>query len=178
MKTRKTRKLVLASLLAAVGVAILAMGSFLRGTVLMASFLILFCLLEMGYRYAFSLYAVIAVLSLILLPHLKGTWMFLIFQGHFPIVKFGFEKLFGKVFSWIPKFLLFNAVFAILVFFLGGFFGISLRMENPAGWSPRIIYMIYFIVWDCVCVVFDVLCGKLAKIYVSKYKPRFSKHLK
>ena len=177
---RKTKKLTLASLCAALGVVFLAVGAFLEvldmSAALLASFLVLFCLLEMGYRYALSVFAVTAVLSLILMPQTTAPWMFLLLFGYLPVSKFGFEKLCGRVLSWIPKLILFNALYAAVIFLLGALLGFT--TENPFGIPPYAVYIAFFAVGDFMYVICDILYGRLARIYMFKYRERFSKYLK
>ena len=177
---RKTKKLALASLCAALGVVFLSVGALLEvldmSTALLASFLVLFCLMEMGYRYAFAVFTVTATLSLILMPQMSAPWMFLLLFGYMPISKFGFEKLCGKVLSWIPKLILFNALYAAVIFLLGALLGFT--TENPFGIPPYAIYIAFFAVGDLVYVICDILYGRLARLYMFKYRERFAKHLK
>ena len=177
---RKTKKLTLASLCAALGVVFLAVGALLdvldMSAALLASVLVLFCLLEMGYRYALAVFAVIGVLSLILLPQTSAPWMFLLLFGYLPISKFGFEKLCGRLLSWIPKLILFNALYAAVIFLLGALLGFT--AENPFGIPPYAVYIAFFAAGNFICVLCDILYDRLARLYVFKYRERFLKYLK
>ena len=177
---RKTKKLTLASLCAALGVVFLAVGALLdvldMSAALLASVLVLFCLLEMGYRYALAVFAVIGVLSLIILPQTSAPWMFLLLFGYLPISKFGFEKLCGRILSWIPKLILFNALYAAVIFLLGALLGFT--AENPFGIPPYAVYIAFFAAGNFICVLCDILYGRLARLYVFKYRERFLKYLK
>ena len=177
---RKTKKLALSSLCAALAVVFLSVGSFLEvldmTAALLASLLILFCLLEMGYRYAIAVFAVTALLSVMLMPQTTAPWMFALLFGYMPMSKFGFEKLCGKVFSWIPKLILFNAVWAVMIFLFGTLLGFT--PENPFGIPPYVIYIAFFAVGDLMYAVCDVLYGRLARVYMIKFRERFSRYLK
>ena len=177
---RKTKKLALASLCAALGTVLLSAGAlleFLDMTVaLAASFLVLFCLLEMGYRYAFSVFAVTALLSLMLMPQNTAVWMFALIFGYMPISKFGFEKLCGRIFSWLPKLLLFNAVYAAVILLLGELLGFT--AENAFGIPPHIVYALFFAVGNLTYLLCDILYGRLARLYLFQCRDRFSRFLK
>ena len=177
---RKTKKLALASLCAALGAVFLSVGALLNvmdmTAALLASFLVLFCLLEMGYRFALAVFAVTALLSIILMPQNTAPWMFLLLFGHMPISKFGFEKLCGRVFSWIPKLLLFNAVFAAMIFLLGELLGFT--AENAFGIPPYAVYIAFFAIGNLTYLLCDILYGRLARLYMFKFRERFARYLK
>ncbi len=177
---RKTKKLALASLCAALSVVFLSVGALLEvldmSAALLASFLVLFCFLEMGYRCAAAVFAVTSLLAIILMPQNTAPWMFALLFGYLPISKFGFEKLFGKVFSWIPKLILFNALYAAVIFLLGGLFGFT--VENAFGIPPYAVFIAFFAVGNLVHLLCDILYGRLAKIYLLKFRERFARYLK
>ena len=105
---RNTKKIALASLCAALGTIFLSLGFLINvmdmSAALLASALVLFSLLEMGYGYAFLVFSVISALSLMLMPQASAAWMFLLLFGYMPISKFGFERICKKHawMAWIP----------------------------------------------------------------------------
>ena len=176
---RKTKRLALASLCAALGAVFLSFGVWLEvldmSAALLASFLVLFCLLEMGFRWALAVYAVISVLSLILMPSASSVWSFLLLFGYMPISKFGFERLCRKI-AWIPKLFLFNALYAVTVFLLGELLGFT--ADNSFGIPPLAIYIAFFAVGNLLYIVCDILYGRLARVYMVRFRHRFSRFLK
>lgn len=177
MKT--TKKTVLSSLCASLGVICLYLGVFFNvmdmTAALIASFIVLFCLMEMGYRYAFSVYAMISILSLILLPNASPAWMFILIFGYIPISKFGFERIFKK-FAWFPKLILFNTLYAAVVF--GGGAVLGFTTENQFGIPPYTIYLLFFVFGDLLYVLCDILYVRLAHFYIIKIRHRIRKYLK
>ncbi|MBQ2988295.1 MAG: hypothetical protein IJD59_04245 [Clostridia bacterium] len=177
---RKTKKIALTSLCAALGTVFLSVGVLLNvldmTAALLASFLVLFSLLEMGYAYALALFAVTSLLSLILMPQASAPWMFLLLFGYIPISKFGFEHLLGRIFSWIPKLVIFNGVYAVMIFLLGELLGFT--VENAFGIPPHFIYIAFFAVGNLVYLLCDILYGRLARLYMVKFRERFSRYLK
>jgi len=176
---RTTKKIALASLCAALGVVCLSIGMLLdvmdMTAALLASFLVLFCLMEMGYGYAFLVFCVISALSLILLPSASVSWMFLLLFGYMPIAKFGLERVFRK-FAWLPKLILFNAVYAAMIFLLGGVFGFT--AENSFGIPVQIVYAAFFAVGNLMYLLCDILYGRLVRIYMARFRERIRRHLK
>ena len=176
---KKTKKIVLTSLCASLGVICLYLGVFMNimdmTAALIASFLVLFCFLEMGYKSAFAVYAMISFLSLILLPNASPAWMFLLIFGYMPISKFGFERIFKKL-AWIPKFCLFNVLYAITIFCGSALLGFT--TENQFGIPPYGIYIIFFILGNIICLLSDILYARLVRFYMVKIRDRFRKYLK
>ena len=176
---RSTKKIALASLCAALGVVCLSIGAFLNvldmSAALLASFFVMFCLMEMGYGYAFSVFAVISVLALILLPNASPAWMFILLFGYMPITKFGFEHLFKRG-AWIPKLLLFNGFYAVVIFLFGELLGFT--AENSFGISPQIIYVAFFAIGNFMYILCDILYGRLARLYLRKLRDRIRRYLK
>ena len=179
---RKTKKLALASLCAALGTVFVSFGALLNvfdmSAALLASLVVLFCLMEMGFRWSIGVYAVISILSLILMPGASAAWTFLLLFGYMPISKFGFERFCKKAVwvAWIPKLALFNTLYAVMVFLLGELLGFT--AENAFGIPPVAVYIAFFVLGNLLYIVCDIFYGRLARIYIVKFRHRFSKYLK
>ena len=176
---KNTKKTVLASLCASLGVICLYLGVFFNimdmTAAMIASFLVLFCLMEMGYAYAFAVYFIISILSLILLPNTSPAWMFILLFGYIPISKFGFERIFKKI-AWIPKLLLFNALYAAVIFLGGAFLGFT--TENQFGIPPYVVYIVFFLSGNFLYLLCDILYERLVRLYIVKIRDRIRKYLK
>ena len=126
-------------------------------------YLILFCLIELGYAAAFSVYAVISVISLLILPNKWVAFYFVFFFGPMPITKKIFEKT-GRV--------IFNAELVAFYFIVSalGFFD-----ENEIS---KLFAIAALILLNVVFLLSDILYGKLYRIYMVKYRHRIKKFLK
>ncbi|MBQ3490677.1 MAG: hypothetical protein IJA86_08815 [Clostridia bacterium] len=176
---KNTKKAVLSSLCASLGVVCLYLGVLINvmdmTAALLASFLVLFCLMEMGYGYAFAVYAMISVLSLILLPNASPAWMFILLFGYIPISKFGFERIF-KTFAWLPKLFLFNAFYAAMIFLGGSLLGFT--TENQFGIPPYAVYTAFFVFGNLLYLLCDILYARLVRFYIVKIRDKIRKYLK
>lgn len=176
---RNIKKIVLSSLCASLGVVCLYLGVFLNvmdmSAAILASFIVLFCFLEMGYGYAFAVYAMISILSLILLPNASPAWMFILLFGYMPISKFGFERIFKKI-AWIPKIFLFNVFYGITVFGGGAMLGFT--SENQFGIPPYVVYLAFFALGNVLYILSDVLYTRLVRLYMIKFRARIHKYFK
>jgi hypothetical protein len=176
---KNTKKIAIASLCGSLGVIFLYLGVILSvldmTAALLASMLVLFCVMELGYGYAFGVYTVISILSLLLLPNPSPAWMFVAVFGYIPITKFGLEKWLKKL-AWIPKIMIFNLAFAAVVFLGGELLGFT--TENQFGISPAGIYIAFFVLGNFLYLMCDILYGKLVSLYMIRFRDRIKKYLK
>ena len=176
---KKTKILSLAALCASLGVIFLYLGSMLdildMSAAILASFLVLLCVLELGYGYAGMVYLVNSVLSLLLLPNKSPAILFVGLFGYVPISKFFFEKKMKK-WAWLPKVLVFNLLFGAIVYFGAELMGFS--TENIWGIPAFVFYIVYFIFANIVYVLCDILFTRLSRIYFYRYRDKIRKYLK
>ena len=170
---RKTKKLALCSILSAIGVAFIVLGTFLEFIDVSVAFLValipLFCLAEMGIGWSLGVYAVISVLSILIVgPESFAAFCFAFFTGLWPVLKFLFEKL-GKVWSWVVKILYINAMFML------AYFVFTSILDLPDLLWQKILYLV---LGNFVFICADILYGRLLKIYFLKFRDRISKYLK
>ena len=125
--SHKTKKTTLAALLAAMGVALIFLGSVIEvldlSVAALASFFCIFAVIELGGAYPWLLYAVTSLLSVILMPYTMGGWFYLLFFGYYPILKEKLERL-KKPIAWCLKLVILNVallISVVLAYFL--FFG-------------------------------------------------------
>lgn len=176
---KKTKKIAISAILAAFGVVILYLGALIEvldlSVALLASFLILFCMVELGSSASVSVFFVTALLSLLLLPNKTPALLYAALFGYMPITKFLFERT-ARWLSWFLKLLLFNA--AVL---LTGYFGwevLGLTTENRIGLDPAVVIAAYLILANLVFVVCDILYTRMTALYLKKYQNTIRKYLK
>lgn len=172
---KKTKKISVCAMLAAVSVVILYLGSVFEIMDLTiscaASLTVLFCTVELGNRYAAAVYAATSILSLIIVPNKWIVIYFIMFFGIMPITKKLFEKT-GKIFSWVLKIAAFNAeIFA--------FYFIAQKLDFFAENESGLPYLIVLLVLaNFVFIMSDILYTLLFVIYDKKYRARIRKILK
>ena len=162
-------------MLASLGVVILYVGSLVElldiSVACIASFIILFCVAELGYASSFAVYAIISVLSFIILPNKWVAAYFTFFFGLMPITKKIYEKT-GKIISWILKLLTFNAE---LVAFYFIFSALDFFEETE---FIGIMLIAALIMLNIVFVLVDILYGRFRAIYDVRFRHRIRKFLK
>lgn len=130
-----------------------------------AGMLTIAVVIEFGCRWALGVFAVAAVLSLILSGDKEAALLFLLLFGYYPILKNVMEKhLSNPVLCWIIKLLLFNAAA------VASFFGATLLLGVPASeftlfgvYLPLVFLLIgnvFFVLYDLSILVFVRFYGQ------------------
>ena len=160
-----TRKLSVSAMLCALGVIILALGSVISALdltmVAITSIFVFFAVLEMGNPYPYLIYAVTAILSLILLPDKFTAFLYFIFGGIYPILKRFMERC-PRLISWIFKLVYFNTVIASMVLGSKYLFGI-----DDEGMTIGL-----FALGNAALIMYDIAISKLLTLYQFRLRKR------
>lgn len=145
---------------------------------MIAGALLTVIVVEVNSSWAFLTYIAVSLLSVFVTFDKEAAIIFILFFGHYPILKWKIEKIPVRIISTLIKFIVFNACivadFQITIHLLG----IGDFMDDFAFFGKYSIYVlwafsnIFFIFYDYVlsgCV--DLYLKNLKpKIYGSKYK--------
>ncbi len=168
-----TKSIAAAAMLSALGVIVMLIGSVISTLdltmVAIASVFVFFAVLEMGSPYQYLIYAVTALLSLLLLPDKFSAFLYLIFGGIYPILKQKLEKL-PKLLRRILKTVYFNAVLFAMIFGAKYLFGID---EDG-------LTIVLFALGNAAFFLYDVAMTKLITYYLLalRRKLRIEKYFK
>ena len=161
---KKTKPLTAAALMAALCVAILAIGSIVESLDLslavIAGLVVMICATEYGDRIGLAVFAVSAVLSM-LLPMRSGPLCFLVLFGWYPIAQKKLHQL-PPVLCRVVKTVIFNAAL-ILVLALSAFL---------TGLETKLIYGILLVLGNLMFVLYDILLDRFLIWYILKIRPR------
>ena len=154
---------------AALGVILLYLGSIVEvmdvSVAVIASLFCVLAVIEYGKGAPWTVFAVTAVLSLLLLPNKSGAVYYTFFFGFYPILKAYFERL-DRVKAWVLKEIVFNvSLAAILVIFK--------KMFMPAVDIPFMMWVIIVVLCEVVFVLYDVALTRLITFYLFKLRHRF-----
>ena len=154
---------------AALGVILLYLGSIVEvmdvSVAVIASLFCVLAVIEYGKGAPWTVFAVTAVLSLLLLPNKSGAVYYTFFFGFYPILKAYFERL-DRVKAWALKELVFNVSLAtILVIFK--------KMFMPTVDIPFMMWVIIVVLCEVVFVLYDVALTRLITFYMFKLRHRF-----
>ena len=108
-----SKKIAFSSILCAISVVILFLGSVIEvidiTTAAFASFVVVTAMIEFGSYYPVLIFFSTSVLSFLLLPNKTVAFMYILFFGYYPILKRYIERL-KPAFSFIAKLILFNII--------------------------------------------------------------------
>lgn len=163
----KTRALATASLLAGICIVILLLGSVV--TVLdlscaaAASLVMILCVIELGGIYPWLVWAVVSVLSLLLIPEKFGPLVFFAFAGYYPMLKRYLERL-PRLGEWILKLVVFNTLLSLIIAVSLHILGLS---EDGLAFSIPV-----YSLCNIVFVVYDIALTRLISLYLFKLRKR------
>ena len=173
MKTEKMRRqticLTLSALLAALGVALLALGSLFEtldlSVAAIASFFCIYAVIEMRGGYPWMIWIVTSGLAFLLLPQ-KSPALFYLFLGHYPMIKALTERL-PRVISWVVKLVWFH-LSGILIFL-----GARFLLAPNAEWNTRIWYWVLLYLGALVAfILFDLALTRIITFYLVRLQKR------
>ena len=172
MRTRRkqsTRKLALSSVLAALGVLFLTLGSFIEvldlSMAALASLLVVLAVIEIQGKYPYLIFAVTAVLSLLLLPNKTPAVLYTLFAGFYPIVKAGLESRTPRVLSWVLKIVIFNACVALAAF-------VAVKLLLPDAGLILAYWYWLPIIGTPIFVLYDIALTQLISTYLQRWRAR------
>lgn len=158
-----TKRLARLSLLTALGVGFLCLASVLPSAQLaviaLAGFTSAVALMMYSAPWAAAVYAVTAVLSLLIVPEKGCAILFDAFFGYYPILKSYFERLHDRRLGWITKLALYTAAF-FLLWFIG--------TELFLGSAELLPWYILWPLGGIAFVIYDICLSFLIRIYIEK----------
>ena len=159
----------MAAVASALGVILLSIGALLQvldlSMAALASLTVVFGVIELRGKYPYLIYAVTAVLSMLLVPVKTAPLVYLLFAGYYPILKALLERYLPRAASLLAKVLIFN-----LALFLAAFLSVKLFMtELPAEWLAR--WWLLFLLTP-VFLLYDLALTRLITAYLFKWRAR------
>ena len=163
---KKTRILALCSLFSAMGVIILYLGALFEvldlSMAVIASLLVIIAVIELGGAYPWLIYAVTAVLSLMLLPNKFAALIYAAFAGFYPILKAYIEKIQGVVCALI-KLALFNLCL-VAMWWISSFFVITLETKYGVPLTALALNFVF--------ILYDFALTRLICAYIFKWRKK------
>lgn len=175
---KKTIKIAFCGVLAALSTTLL----FLTGVIPVATIAlpaIAGCFLiavvaELGISYGFAVYAVVSVLSLLIVPDREAMLMFIVFFGYYPILYGVLSRIRHRVLRWVVKLAVFNS--AMVLETLGAVFLLQIPFEEFGSlgmWSIPLLLLLLNVVF----VLYDLAMNGLIVYYIRRLHPYVKKYL-
>ncbi len=164
-----TKRLAVCAVLSALGVVVIWLGSIISvmdlSMAVIASLFSVIAVIEYGKGAPWLVYAVTAILSMLILPEKTGAFLYLCFFGYYPIIKEKLEQLKRPV-AWLLKELIFNVFLALSL--IASKFLFSANASEPV-----ILYVIYALLFEIVFPLYDIALTRLITFYIRKLRSRF-----
>ena len=111
------------------------------------------CVSMHGVRYGIALYIGASLLSLLLLPNKMFALLYVLFAGHYPIVKLYIEKINKLIPEWILKILFFNLILTVIyiiakTFFVSTLTNVTILLVMKYLWLAILILQVIFCLYD------------------------------
>lgn len=168
MRNRQVQSIALGGVLAGLAVVFLSLGTLVPGTTYVCPLLcLLLCKVvyeKCGAKLAWTWYAAVALLGLLLSPDKEAAGVFLAL-GSYPIVKPIFEK---SHLRWFWKLLFFNVLSIGLYWVLISLMG--LEVEGDTVEAQRILLLVLLALGNVTFLVTDFLLTTLDKRYFHRKK--------
>ena len=136
---------------------------------MIASILCTVVLIEVGRFWPWLTYAVVAALSLLLLPNKVPAVVFLL-TGYYPIIKQKLEKL-KKLIAWPIKIVIFNAICTVFLLVCSFFLpGVDMAFFPSLGKAMNTV--IIYAIGNAVFVLYDIALSRLITYYLFVLRDR------
>ena len=170
-KQKRTKYMVVSAMLSALGVIFLSLGSLIEvldiSVAVIASFLCIYAVIEIGGIYPWLIWATTSVLAMILPLQKTPVIFYACFAGFYPILKEKLEKHPTRVALPI-KLIVFHA--SLLLMYAGmKLFAPEALEGNEFGWILLAAYAVSLVVF----FLYDFALTRLITLYLYRFRNRF-----
>ena len=126
---KKTSKIALSAVFAALSVALMALVSIIPNLELalpaISGLFVAVIVIEINKKWALGVWAAVSVLSLIVVPNKEAAIIYAVFFGYYPVLKAVLESKTPRAVEYIVKILTFSVVMSLSYFLMVKFMGID-----------------------------------------------------
>ena len=140
-----------------------------------AGMLIVFMVIETDKKWAFGVYAAVAILGVLLVPDKEVAVMYLAFFGYYPILKAVMESKLRPVLCWVLKIGSFLLTMVASYFLMIKLMGVTIDEIDEFGVMaiPMLLGLGTF-----AFVLYDIALSKLVTLYMLKWRKYFKRYFK
>ncbi|MBQ8415612.1 MAG: hypothetical protein IJX13_01730 [Clostridia bacterium] len=168
---QQIKALTVSAMLCALGVIILALGSFIEvidlSVAVIASLLTVYAVIELRGAYPWLIWLVTSIVAFLLLPLKTPVLFYAMLAGYYPILKEKIEKK-PLLISWALKLCVLTA--SLIVIYL---LFIAFLPEMLAGFEAWYLLLGLYAACTVVFVLYDVCLTQLITFYLVKLQKRF-----
>lgn len=140
-----------------------------------AGILLVLIVFNLGYGWAFAVYAVTAVLSFLLVTDKEAALYYTAFLGFYPIVKGLVERIRSKTVQYLLKYALFNLCM-IAAFYIGTAV-LSVPKESFTLFGMYLPWL-FLIIGNVFFIIYDSCVTRLVTLYLLKWHNRLNMNTK
>lgn len=131
----------------------------------LAGMMLICVVIELGYRWAFVVYAIVSALSLLFVTDKEAALYYVVFLGFYPVAKSLIERLKNIFLQFVLKYALFN-ICMVLAFYIS-IYVFSIPKES---FSLFGIYLpwVFLILGNMVFPIYDYCISKMVTVYLLK----------
>ena len=136
-----------------------------------AGFTMVVVIVEANRKWALMTYITVSVLCLFLTPNYQASFLFILFMGYYPILRYSLEKIKIKPLKVLIKYLVFNL--AIIIYyniFTKLFTGID--MTEDLGWFGKYSVYVMWAAANILFVFYDYLLGELTQLHINWFRKK------
>ena len=174
---RRTTRITFGGIMAALSVVFMLLSYFPYFTYAapgLASLAIMVCVIESDKKLSLFVYIAASVIVL-LLAESESKFVFVLFFGHYPILKAIFDGKFKGVTLWIIKVLTFNICVFAIYFITSRMLGITLEEFNSIGKYGVVIFLAII---NVAFILYDIAISRIAIFYIYRLQNAVRKILK
>lgn len=141
----------------------------------LAGALLILIVMEIGPKWALSVYAAVSILSLLVVADKEAAMMYAAFFGYYPVIKSFLESRLPRWLEWIVKFLIFNVAMVLAYVVIIFVFGIPLdEMEEFGKYAVPILLGM----GNVVFFVYDIALTRVIGAYLHRWRQMFHRLFK
>jgi len=125
--------------------------------------------MDIGRRTALVAWAAVSILSFLLVPDIELVLFFILLFGYYPVLYPQLNKIKNRVLRYAVKFLLFNAVVAVVYVLLFFVFSSPQLLEDIAT-SATLFWVSLIVVGNIIFLLYDFLIDKVRIIYIHRIR--------
>ena len=140
-----------------------------------AGMLVIFMVIETDKKWAFGVYATVAILGMLLVPDKEVAVMYLAFFGYYPIIKAVFESKLNRVVGWALKVATFVATMVASYAFMMRFMGVTIDETEDFG---MLAIPVLLGTGTLAFIMYDIALTKMISLYLIKWQKHFKRYFK
>lgn len=179
MRQKRSWQVAFGGVMAGLALAVMLLG----GVIPLATFcapavggiLVMLAGAECGLRLAVGMYAVVALLSLWLVPDIEMSMIFLCFLGYYPLLKPWLDGIRRPVLRWGAKLVLFNGAVLLMYLVLLVLFPVGYLTAEMGGYGRAMVAALLALGNFAFCV-YDAALRNVLRLYTEKLRPKLYRY--